>query len=155
PRMLDSRDLTPVAPELPQLDAEGQDSDSVPVDVSREERTPGPETEQPDEPAAAAAPTPPPRLFDIPSPAAAPPAPPAPSQDNPPTAPAMPVARSFAPAGNGSRAGASWATSLEGNLKSDDATPGPMTEPAQEDAAEAAEAADTRTPPPLLTPPPL
>jgi len=159
PGMLDSHaDRTPVAPELPTLDGvgdhEGEERESISSDARPEEATPVPEAASP--PEVPAAPTPPPRLFDIPMPAANPPA----AASEVPTAPSLPAVRSFASRGlsPSPRPAASWAQDLEGKLASDAATPVPTAEappPAQAPAPRPVfDAGNTLTPPPLLKPPP-
>ena len=129
--MLDSPpDLTPVAPALPQLEDEASD-------VAVDETTPSPDV------AASAAPTPPPRLFDIPSPAAAAKAPASPNDV--PTAPSLPAFKAAspppaAPAHN-------WALDLEGTLKGTGGAANLTPPPAPTSAA------DTKTPPPLFKAP--
>ncbi|HEY7373075.1 MAG TPA: efflux RND transporter periplasmic adaptor subunit [Polyangia bacterium] len=144
PGMLDSpADRTPVAPDLPTLDALAETDESSDVDVSSEEPTPGPsalgakpaETETP--PPAPALPA---RLFDIPMPAAKAPLPPA-------QAPTLPPLRSPAPGGASARPASSWATDLEGNLQPETGAPVPAAPPAM--PASPAESVDGRTPPPL------
>jgi multidrug efflux pump subunit AcrA (membrane-fusion protein) len=96
--MLDSPDLTPVAPELPQLD------DEESIDVSADDAPPVPDK-------ANAAETPAPRLFDLPSPVPAKTPLAASAEQNGPSLPPFvtPPAKAASPA---------WAMDLEGTLKS-------------------------------------
>ena len=140
--MLDSpADLTPVAPELPKLEDEA-------ADVAVDETTPSPEAAKPAKPDAL---TPPPRLFDIPSPAAAAKAPAAPNDV--PKAPSLPAFKAPVPSPPPAAPAHNWAADLEGTLKGPadaNVTPPPLP----------ARPADTKTPPPLMhaptdaTPPP-
>jgi hypothetical protein len=147
PGMLESRaDLTPVAPELPTLDAgTDEEAEAAPRDTSRDEPTPAPDGARP---AGTAAPAPPLRLFDIPSP----------TVDDVPTAPAMPAVKAFAPGGvTPPRPASKWAADLEGKLDTDAATPDPTARtpgpgPETPPPVVAPAGAEALTPPPLPRP---
>jgi multidrug efflux pump subunit AcrA (membrane-fusion protein) len=151
PAMLDSpSELTPVAPELPTMDDEGSEPTPA-IDVTTGDTTPIPEPvkQTPTAPNEA----PPPRLFDIPLPAAAK-APPtaakaASSRNDVPTPLSLPGVKVPAPPPlTPAKPGPSWATDLEGTLRAP-GEPAGLTPPPVAAAKDGAGLADTKTPPPL------
>ena len=141
PGMLDGpSELTPVAPELPMMDVD----DDAPAPAKP-----------------ADAPTPPPRLFDIPSPAAATAAPPKPASPASEAigSPAPPAAKPAEPAG--AKPAFSWAVDLDDKLQGGgESRPAAASEPAVHASAPAptngpastAARTDDRTPPPVGLP---
>ncbi len=131
PGMLDApSELTPVAPELPSMDADEEEAARAASLRKTAEMTP------------------PPRLFDIPMPTA--PKPPAPVNDVP-TAPVLPAIK--APAPPSAKPATSWATDLEDTLQTEGEARAPAPPAsAPVPAAPAPPPLDAKLPPPALKP---
>jgi multidrug efflux pump subunit AcrA (membrane-fusion protein) len=166
PGMLDSpADLTPVAPELPNMDQLAEEEADVDVPVESQDATPAPAVAKPAEtPPPATSPAP--RLFDIPFPSSSPAAKAPSATSELQTSPALPAVNPFAPGGAPFAPGGaapkpaapSWALDLDGldgKQKSEAATPGPTALPPSISASLAAKEAgdDGKTPPPAPRPP--
>jgi hypothetical protein len=133
-------ELTPVAPDLPTLEAEAEADAAGSIDVTTDEATPAPDNAKPAE-----APAPAPRLFDLLAPVAPKTAKPGNDVLVPPVAPALAAPPAAKPA-------SSWALELEGNLQgSADRSGAPAPAPAP---VARMDVPDLKTPPPLSTTPP-